>query len=78
VPGPESSPTKPTHRTAFIEAARLGGIASRKFAAEAEATGVALLQVKGMEVVRSIENAAFVQAMGAVMPQFQEQFGEAG
>jgi tripartite ATP-independent transporter DctP family solute receptor len=62
-------------RAAFVEAARLGGLASRKFAADAETTGVALLQAKGMKVIPSIDKAAFVQAMAVVMPAFEEQFG---
>lgn len=39
-------------RNAFVAAARAGGIASRKFAADAEASGIALLQAKGMKSSR--------------------------
>lgn len=65
----------PADRQAFAEAARLGGLASRKFAAEAEANGVALLQKEGMQVVTSIDKAKFADAMAPVMPAFEKRFG---
>src|SRR6185437_1091214 len=62
-------------RAAFIEAARLGGEASRKFAAQAEADGVALLQQQGMQVVTSIDKAKFAAAMAPAMPAFEQKYG---
>ena len=64
-------------RKAFAEAARLGGLVSRKFAADAETTGVALLGNKGMKVVPSVDHTAFARAMATAMPEFEEQFGPA-
>ena len=65
----------PGDRAAFVEAARLGGLASRKFAAEAEANGIAFLQQQGMEVVTDIDKAQFADAMAAAMPAFEKKFG---
>jgi TRAP-type transport system periplasmic protein len=62
-------------RAAFVEAARLGGEASRKFAAEAEARGVAFLQQQGMQVVTSIDKSKFAAAMAPVMPAFEKIYG---
>jgi TRAP-type transport system periplasmic protein len=64
-------------RSAFVEAAKLGGEASRKFAAEAEASGVAMLQKQGMQVVTSIDKTKFAAAMAAAMPGFEQKYGPA-
>lgn len=65
----------PADRQAFVEAARLGGLASRKFAAEAEANGIALLQQAGMQVVTKIDKAKFAEGVAPAMPGFEEKFG---
>jgi TRAP-type C4-dicarboxylate transport system substrate-binding protein len=65
----------PSDRRAFVEAARLGGLASRKFAAEAEANGVALLQTEGMQVVAKIDKAKFIDAMAPAIASFEQKFG---
>jgi TRAP-type transport system periplasmic protein len=62
-------------RQAFAEAARLGGLASRQFAAEAEANGVAMLQTVGMQVTAGIDKTKFADAMAPVMPAFEKKFG---
>lgn len=62
-------------RAAFVEAARLGGEASRKFAAEAEAQGVAYLQQQGMQVVTTIDKSKFAAAMAPAMPAFEQKYG---
>lgn len=64
-------------RAAFVEAARLGGEASRKFAAKAEAEGVAFLQQQGMQVVTSIDKGKFAAAMAPIMPAFEQKYGAA-
>src|SRR5260221_9311948 len=64
-------------RAAFVEAARLGGEASRKFAAQAEAEGVAFLQNQGMQVVTSIDKRKFAAAMAPIMPAFEQKYGAA-
>jgi len=65
----------PADRQAFAEAARLGGLASRQFAAEAESSGVAMLQTAGVQVTASIDKAKFADAMASVMPAFEKNFG---
>lgn len=65
----------PADREAFTEAARLGGLASRKFAAEAEANGIAFLQQQGMQIVTDIDKAKFADAMAPAMPAFEQKFG---
>jgi TRAP-type transport system periplasmic protein len=64
-------------RAAFVESARLGGEASRRFAAQAEAEGVAFLQNQGMKVVPSIDKAKFAAAMASAMPAFEQKYGAA-
>lgn len=65
----------PADRQAFVAAAQLGGLASRKFAAEAEANGVAFLRQQGMEVVTDIDKAKFADAIASAMPAFENRFG---
>jgi TRAP-type transport system periplasmic protein len=62
-------------RTSFIEAAKLGGKASRSFAAKAEAEGVAALQKAGMTVQTSIDRDSFVNAMAAANASYEKTFG---
>jgi tripartite ATP-independent transporter DctP family solute receptor len=59
----------------FVAAAKLGGISSRKFAADAEVAGVAALQQAGMTVQSSIDRARFASAMAAANPEFEKRFG---
>jgi tripartite ATP-independent transporter DctP family solute receptor len=62
-------------RAAFVEAAKAGGAASRKFAAEAEANGVAALEKDGLAVVKSIDREKFVAALAPAMGGYAEKFG---
>jgi TRAP-type C4-dicarboxylate transport system substrate-binding protein len=62
-------------QTSFVEAAKLGGAASRSFAAKAEAEGVAALQKAGMTVQASIDRASFVNAMAAANANYEKSFG---
>lgn len=62
-------------KTIFVEAAKLGAEASRKFAFEAEVAGVAALQQAGMSVQTDIDRAKFAHAMAAAMPEFEAKFG---
>jgi TRAP-type transport system periplasmic protein len=64
-------------RAAVTEAARLGGLASRDYAAQAEKNGIAFLEQNGMSVVREIDKAAFIAAMAPAMPAFESKFGAA-
>ncbi|HZP79432.1 MAG TPA: DctP family TRAP transporter solute-binding subunit [Pseudolabrys sp.] len=63
-------------KAAFVEAARLAGIESRKFAAAAEAKGVAQLAKEGMQVVTDIDRAKFADAVSAAGPTFAKLYGQ--
>lgn len=62
-------------RTSLIEAAKVGGQASREFAARAQDEGVAALQQAGMTVQMSVDRAAFAAAMAGANPGFEKTFG---
>jgi tripartite ATP-independent transporter DctP family solute receptor len=62
-------------KVTFINAAQLGGEASRKFAARAETEGVEGLRQAGVAVQTSIDRAGFVAAMAGANPQFEHSFG---
>jgi tripartite ATP-independent transporter DctP family solute receptor len=71
-----SDELSPEDKVSFIESARIGGQISRKFAAEAEAAGVAALRDAGMVVQEKIDRESFITAMEAVMPEFAKLFGQ--
>jgi tripartite ATP-independent transporter DctP family solute receptor len=62
-------------KTAVIEAAKLGGKASREFAAQAETDGVATLRQAGMTVQTGVDRASFAAAMAGATPEFEKRFG---
>ncbi len=62
-------------RAAILAAAKIGAEASRKFAAEAQKSGVEDLRKQGMEVVETIDRAAFTAAMQSVRPDYEKKFG---
>jgi TRAP-type transport system periplasmic protein len=62
-------------KATFMEAAKAGADASRKFAAEAQSRGVAALQQAGMKVTAQINSKAFAEAMASAMPEYQKKFG---
>jgi tripartite ATP-independent transporter DctP family solute receptor len=62
-------------KASFIEAAKLGGTASRVFAARAETEGVAALRQAGMTVQTSIDRTSFATAMAGANPEFEKMFG---
>jgi TRAP-type transport system periplasmic protein len=67
----------PDDKKSFVEAARLAGEASRRFAAAAQKDGVAQLAQAGMKVVADVDRAAFAAAMASANPTFALQFGSA-
>lgn len=67
----------PADKASFIAAAKLGAAASRRFAAEAQRTGVAALQAAGMQVTNEIDRPRFAAAMAAAVPEFESRFGRA-
>jgi TRAP-type transport system periplasmic protein len=62
-------------KKSFLEAAKLAGEASRKFAADAEKNGIAELQQSGMKVFADVDRAKFAAAMASANPVFAQQFG---
>jgi tripartite ATP-independent transporter DctP family solute receptor len=62
-------------KKSFLEAAKLAGDASRKFAADAEKNGIAELQQSGMKVVADVNRANFAAAMASANLLFAQQFG---
>jgi TRAP-type C4-dicarboxylate transport system substrate-binding protein len=63
-------------RRVFVAAAKAGGIVSREVAAKAEADGVEMLKKAGMEVVASVDRAAFEKAAQPANTDAAKQFGE--
>jgi tripartite ATP-independent transporter DctP family solute receptor len=62
-------------KKSFLEAAKLAGEASRKFAADTEKNGIGELQQSGMTVVADVNRANFAAAMASANPVFARQFG---
>lgn len=62
-------------KQAIMKAAKVGGQASRDYAAEAQAKGVAALAEAGMQVTPQIDTAAFSAAMASAVPGFEAKFG---
>src|SRR5262245_14827724 len=62
-------------KTSFIEAAKLAGAASRRYAATAQKNGIALLAQSGMKVVTEVDRAKFAAAIASAGPIFDQQFG---
>jgi TRAP-type C4-dicarboxylate transport system substrate-binding protein len=62
-------------KAVLIAAAKAGAEASRRFAADAQKTGVEELKKQGMEVTEQIDRAAFVAAMQSVRPDYEKKFG---
>jgi tripartite ATP-independent transporter DctP family solute receptor len=65
----------PEDQAILLDAAKAGARASRVFAAEAEASGVAALTQAGMQVLAGIDRARFTAAMAAATPEFEKLFG---
>ena len=66
----------PAEKTAFIQAARAGGLVSRAVADQAEKDGTQALAAAGMEIVPGIERVAFRAALEPTWSEFARQFGE--
>jgi tripartite ATP-independent transporter DctP family solute receptor len=59
----------------FQEAARVGGNASRVFAAQAQADGIEALRTSGMTIQTSIDRAAFAAALTGANAEYEKRFG---
>ena len=67
----------PKERDAFVSAARSGGIVSRQVAGQAELDGIEALRRAGMEIVPSVDRAAFLAALEPTWSDLARRFGEA-
>lgn len=65
----------PTERAVFVEAARAGGQVSREVAGRAEREGVDELRKAGMNVVASVDRAAFERSLQNTTAEFSKKFG---
>lgn len=65
----------PAERKVFTEAARTAGQVSREAAGRAEREGVDELRKAGMNVVASVDRAAFEQSLQSVTAGFSAKFG---
>jgi TRAP-type C4-dicarboxylate transport system substrate-binding protein len=63
-------------RRAFIEAARLGAEAMRKFNDDMEANGLVRLLDAGMEINADVDTAAFRAALAPAYAEWRQQFGD--
>jgi TRAP-type transport system periplasmic protein len=59
----------------FADAAKLGAVESRRYAAAAEHSGVSALQQAGLQAVAQIDRARFAAATASAMPEFERRFG---
>lgn len=62
----------------FVAAGQAAAAATRATVAENEANGVALLRENGMEVIETVDKAAFAAAVQPAYAQFAEEMGVAG
>lgn len=62
----------------FVAAGQAAAKATRATVAENEANGVALLRENGMEVIETVDKAAFAAAVQPAYAQFAEEMGVAG
>jgi TRAP-type transport system periplasmic protein len=63
-------------RRAFVEVARLGAEAMRKFNDDMEANGLARLLSVGMQINADVDTAAFRAALAPAYSSWREQFGD--
>ncbi len=64
-------------KTAFLEAAKVAVKANRDRVAADDASGVAELRKRGMNVVENVDKAKFVATLAPVYADFEKQFGKA-
>jgi tripartite ATP-independent transporter DctP family solute receptor len=70
-------PLSEADRRIFVAAAKAGGQVSREAAADAENRGVEMLKKAGMQVVTSVDRAAFEKAVQPASAEAAKQFGNA-
>ena len=63
-------------KTAFIEGAKQGALASRRFVDDVEKKGVEEIKSHGVQVVTKVDTAAFKAAMAPAFQQYATKFGQ--
>jgi tripartite ATP-independent transporter DctP family solute receptor len=63
-------------KTAFIEGAKAGALASRKFVDDVEKKGVDEIKSHGVQVVTKVDTAAFKAALAPAYKQYATKFGQ--
>ncbi len=64
-------------KKSFVEAARAGGAAMRKFVDEAERKGVDELTHQGMQIVPRVDTAAFQKTLAPAYAEYAKKYGQA-
>ena len=63
-------------KAAFTQGAKAGAVASRKFVDDVEQKGLAEVKTAGMQVVESVDKAAFQKALEPAYKQYAAKFGQ--
>jgi len=66
----------PADQKVFLDAAKLAAAATRARVDKDDASGVADLRAKGMNIIENVDKAAFVARLAPVFIQFEKEFGK--
>jgi tripartite ATP-independent transporter DctP family solute receptor len=66
----------PADQKVFLDAAKLAAAATRARVDKDDASGVADLRAKGMNIIENVDKAAFVARLAPVFTQFEKEFGK--
>jgi tripartite ATP-independent transporter DctP family solute receptor len=66
----------PADQKVFLDAAKLAAAATRARVDKDDASGVADLRAKGMNIIETFDKAAFVARLAPVFTQFEKEFGK--
>jgi len=65
-----------TEKDILVKSAQAGAAASRRYAYEAQKTGIDFLRGQGMEITDGIERDRFIAALQPAQPKYEEMFGK--
>jgi tripartite ATP-independent transporter DctP family solute receptor len=66
----------PADQKVFLDAAKLAAAATRARVDKDDASGVADLRAKGMNIIETFDKSAFVARLAPVFTQFEKEFGK--
>jgi TRAP-type C4-dicarboxylate transport system substrate-binding protein len=66
----------PADQKVFLDAAKLAAAATRARVDKDDASGVADLRAKGMNIIETFDKSAFVARLAPVFAQFEKEFGK--